>query len=1603
MPRIAIIHPEGNIANNPNLFGIVEILCEQGYEVDYYCRRQPHFDQQLAITGVHVYATDIIDVEELAVILPHSAKLDSGIKAEVRSAFSGYGLLIGIDRGIIEAAWLARLCSIPYGLISYEIYFGQETGLEFKQPEQEACQDISFAVCQDRVRSLHLARENCIPLAKIIDIPVAGRAVVERERSYVLHDLLGIDRSCKIALYIGETTSKWAGFGELLESTRDWDESWALVLHHRYGQYSQETRRLLKNSTKAYCSPFPQLKHCELPNLLNAADLGIAFYLPQMESTIFQDRNNLLHIGMASGKIATYLQHGLPIIVNEIGLMSEYVRQLGLGTVVSDILNTGEALQKIDHDVLAGCSTRAKTFFREYLDLNKTVAPLLDIIGKLVSDRFNAGMNYTSVRNYCVPSAVPRISIVTPSYNQAEYLEECIESILNQNYPNLEYIIMDGGSTDGSVEIIKKYEKHLTYWQSKPDGGQYQAINEGFLRSTGEIMCWLNSDDKLHPGALHQVELAFRAMPQTEWITGRPTAWDDQGRLKIVFDHVPSWSLERLLYHGKDDYYIQQESTFWRRSLWDRAGGGLDTNWQLAADFELWCRFFNYSRLTGVDALFGGFRYHSGQKTGIMMDRYEQEVLQIIERERTVLRNTRERSQSPNIVGMGEIVSAITPQVTPDNFSCFSFSRRFHFNWFEAYAAKLFGSRIDPDYCDLKMYQDLLCYAFILDNFPKGARLLEVGGGDSRVLKALKHDYECWNVDKLEGLGNGLTEVKPDGYRMVQAYLVDFSKELPDRYFDLVFSISALEHVEEVEQNFICICNDMDRVMKPGAYSLHCFDVVAKPDSVWTNHLLPFLYQRYETRNRFIPFDQMMQDPYLYCMTEAAYERGWRNITKVPYKEFGRPLSCNILWQKPPDQPDSINSHSQSRLEITVATSIAPQNIDIQQKAITSWNNHGFNVISVNTASEIALLDAHFKSVRFVEATRDASDRFQKPLIYLDDIFTALQSCGSHICGIINADIHLMPNEYLADFIRTLATDSFVFGSRCDVDSLNNDPEDLFLKGRDYFFFDRSLIAGFTGTSFCLGAPWWDIWLPFAVMGTGVKPKQIQEKIAKHVRHEIRWDQDACWNECGKLFIQYMQRTNLPINKDERYLQLKSAFIQQGNGLPFAVFVTDYLMSLTDWVSLDTWAASDSSKATYCEPVENNICVTAIVSAYNSEHFMRGCLKDLTTQTLFTTGKLEIIVIDSASHQNEGEMVRHFQAHHPNIHYIRTESRETIYQAWNRGIKAARGKYITNANTDDRHRPDALEVMAETLDANPDIALVYGDCLVTNFPNQTFDQAIRCGYHIRPDYSPEIMLSGCHMGPQPMWRKNIHDEIGYFSEELRSAGDYEFWCRTALKYMMMHIPQFLGLYFENPRGFANSDTGLSARESLRIQIQYGEFLPAPLGDYTNNFQYWENRADNEFVHIIIVAGGDMPHFRGTLESLLLCTEFPHIITIVNTGCSQETKGFLASAIAAGWVTNHLALDKKTPFHDAVEAALRLVPQARWRFVIGNRLVFHLPGWLTLLLREAEQFPAAMKLTNRLWSRDRAVRSMAGLLPASAMVDDPETCIWFERSADGSVP
>lgn len=205
------------------------------------------------------------------------------------------------------------------------------------------------------------------------------------------------------------------------------------------------------------------------------------------------------------------------------------------------------------------------------------------------------------------PSAGPKISLVTPVWNSARYLDAAIRSVLNQAYPNLEYILVDGGSTDGSVDIIRRYESYLHGWVSEPDRGMYDAINKGFAHSSGELMGWISATDMLHTGSLSVVGSVFAKFPEVEWITGRPTGFSDDG-MAVEILKLRRWS--RMPFLAGANRYIQQESTFWRRSLWERAGARVDDSRRNGSDFELWVRFFRYAKLYSVDALMGGFRSH---------------------------------------------------------------------------------------------------------------------------------------------------------------------------------------------------------------------------------------------------------------------------------------------------------------------------------------------------------------------------------------------------------------------------------------------------------------------------------------------------------------------------------------------------------------------------------------------------------------------------------------------------------------------------------------------------------------------------------------------------------------------------------------------------------------------------------------------------------------------------------------------------------------------------------------------------------------------------------------------------------------------------------
>jgi glycosyltransferase involved in cell wall biosynthesis len=205
---------------------------------------------------------------------------------------------------------------------------------------------------------------------------------------------------------------------------------------------------------------------------------------------------------------------------------------------------------------------------------------------------------------------LPKISVVTVSYNQAKFLEQTIISVINQNYPNLEYIVIDGGSEDESVDIIKQYADRINYWVSEPDGGQTNGLIKGFMKATGDIQCWINSDDMLEYGALIEVADFFIEHPNAQVVTGDAILIDEHGKITRVQKQIKFYRFLWIYDHN----YITQSSTFWRRELYERVGG-LDPAFDVSMDADLFIRFADVTELHHVRKLWSRFRLHDGQKS----------------------------------------------------------------------------------------------------------------------------------------------------------------------------------------------------------------------------------------------------------------------------------------------------------------------------------------------------------------------------------------------------------------------------------------------------------------------------------------------------------------------------------------------------------------------------------------------------------------------------------------------------------------------------------------------------------------------------------------------------------------------------------------------------------------------------------------------------------------------------------------------------------------------------------------------------------------------------------------------------------------------------
>jgi glycosyltransferase involved in cell wall biosynthesis len=226
----------------------------------------------------------------------------------------------------------------------------------------------------------------------------------------------------------------------------------------------------------------------------------------------------------------------------------------------------------------------------------------------------------------------PRISIITPSYNQGQFIEETIQSVLSQNYPNLEYIIIDGGSTDNTVEIIKKYESQISYWTSEPDRGQTHAINKGLAKATGEIIAYLNSDDYYLPETLFKVANCFQHHPEMDLFHGCCRYVNEQGkRIGVQFGSIASFAevVDLWTVWWNKRQFVQPE-VFWSRRISDRIGQ-FNESLYYVMDYEYWCRILLADgKISSIDSELTCFRFTATQKSN-HSEKVADELLSVVQ------------------------------------------------------------------------------------------------------------------------------------------------------------------------------------------------------------------------------------------------------------------------------------------------------------------------------------------------------------------------------------------------------------------------------------------------------------------------------------------------------------------------------------------------------------------------------------------------------------------------------------------------------------------------------------------------------------------------------------------------------------------------------------------------------------------------------------------------------------------------------------------------------------------------------------------------------------------------------------------------------------
>lgn len=426
---------------------------------------------------------------------------------------------------------------------------------------------------------------------------------------------------------------------------------------------------------------------------------------------------------------------------------------------------------------------------------------------------------------------------------------------------------------------------------------------------------------------------------------------------------------------------------------------------------------------------------------------------------------------------------------------------------------------------------------------------------------------------------------------------------------------------------------------------------------------------------------------------------------------------------------------TKEHLEFTIATSIMPKGLEKQKWAIASWLKLGFNVVSLNCAEEINILQKSFPDVEFIQTKRDGREQFDKPVIYFDDFIEYFEKSGTETCGIVNSDIFLIADEDIISFIKNQTKKSLVYGSRMDIGSLEDLDGDIYEAGFDFFFFHKSLLSCFPKSHMCLGLPWWDYWMPLVSALGETKLKKLVSPFAYHLVHSMKWNEKQfgfLMNECFEYLVKNIKQ-NVHANTNNTWSLLQkilSANANQGavqDGVKLRLSASSFCNAILKFLENETSPITYAS----CPPVScqrTPVCTKTEKDTYIHEYglelpkstVLRAeydvsivlCTKDraqsldrMLDSLKKATRRIvcEIIVVEGGSSDNTLEVLRKH-----NIKKVYNESehlgpgRHSWPQLYNFGLSKASGKWAMYASDDIIFAKNCITNASESLNRQKD-------------------------------------------------------------------------------------------------------------------------------------------------------------------------------------------------------------------------------------------------------------------------------------------------------------